>query len=326
MSSPLKNLPAHCQNCPFLLLMVEACPSTPSSSFSPSSSILFPLLSLAPYLLGLFIGVQFIRLRTTRFLCLFFLLIVQNALIEVAKNTMDEQRPEGACARTGAMPSSHSATWVAFVVWITLEKLSFFRGWNWLVIIGSWILLPLILISRVSLNYHTWEHVVAGCVIGAADAFFLFLFVKNAVDTVEIQKYIGPLPIMYDVFDWMMVKVDFHKEQFFVKQIRPKKTKANSQKILELTKTYNEVHKLKENLQKQKEILQSKVQTMTNLMNHAANTANESSKTQNDSQTTPSQGKAENQTKTSSQKGTNEKNQENSQRRVGLPTKITSFY
>lgn len=81
----------------------------------------------------------------------------QNFCLEIIKNTFKDPRPNHTCNRQFGNPSNHATFFTSLIVWTIMEKICLekaFRFKNNLVKIMLYISFPLVLYSRIYLNYH----------------------------------------------------------------------------------------------------------------------------------------------------------------------------
>eukprot|EP01101_Sappina_pedata_P002729 TRINITY_DN12943_c0_g1_i1.p1 TRINITY_DN12943_c0_g1~~TRINITY_DN12943_c0_g1_i1.p1 ORF type:complete len:239 (+),score=54.05 TRINITY_DN12943_c0_g1_i1:63-719(+) len=182
--------------------MADIMACLPDDSFT---SLALAPFSWFPYLLLGYYTLVFVVGRKLRILYLCGLIGIIGVLNEgILKNLIRQPRPELTCACGFGMPSGHAAISAGFFVWVFLDtfvtyfiKVSLVNGNG----IGSLqfsfknmkafsqvfslsTVVPLLLyiptiISRVHLNYHTWQQVAVGSIVGAliGVAYFVFTFV-----------------------------------------------------------------------------------------------------------------------------------------------------
>jgi len=187
-----------CRNFPMADLM--ACiPDTSITSLALAPFSWFPYILLGYYTL------LFVAARKIRVVYICGLIGLIGALNEgILKNLIKQPRPELTCACGYGMPSGHSAIAAGFFVWVFLDtfvtyfiKVTLVNGngvgslhfsfknlnsitkiFNFATIVPLLLYIPTI-ISRVHLNYHTWQQVTVGSIVGAliGVAYFVFTFV-----------------------------------------------------------------------------------------------------------------------------------------------------
>eukprot|EP00742_Colponemidia_sp_Colp-10_P000452 GILJ01000493.1.p1 GENE.GILJ01000493.1~~GILJ01000493.1.p1 ORF type:complete len:217 (+),score=7.86 GILJ01000493.1:110-760(+) len=172
-----------CAHCPAWLRTLESCPLRAESD---SLGWLMVLFSVIPYLVATLVSICLVMFRTTRFFILAVLLLTQQILNEfILKRLYRMPRPNGACATTFGMPSSHSAFAALTFTWVVLHLINdqTSRKWyskmlNLLVVVCFYIPQPL---SRLYLNYHSIEQVIIGTVEGILLGYVAHVIIRRVL-------------------------------------------------------------------------------------------------------------------------------------------------
>lgn len=139
------------------------------------------LSSFLPYVIFILTVLISITRRTSRGLCWFVFLGMQQVLCDATKIMIAQARPPGACSIGFGLPSNHSSmvaaisTWL-LLEWFLLEKNAPFRSWRFHKLLRNLALLfaPFVAISRHHLNYHTPGQILAGMMVGFCSASSVF--------------------------------------------------------------------------------------------------------------------------------------------------------
>jgi len=139
------------------------------------------LSSFLPYLIFILTVLISISRRTSRGLCWFVFLGMQQVLCDGTKIVLAQARPPGACSTGFGLPSNHSSMVAAISTWLVLEWLLLeqnapFKSWRFHKILRNSALLftPFVIISRHHLNYHTPGQILAGVTVGFCSASSVF--------------------------------------------------------------------------------------------------------------------------------------------------------
>ena len=139
----LSHLPEQCQDCQYLFYKWGACPQ-------PDVSIFWAINSLLPYALIIFLFLQCIATRRLSHINLFLLLLTAYIFGDrVIKTLLQSPRPDGACAKSYGLPSSHMTVLVGY----SFFAISYYKDWKIKIVL---VLLCILQgIARINLRYHT---------------------------------------------------------------------------------------------------------------------------------------------------------------------------
>ena len=198
----------HCQQCPTFFFKFESCPlhlfGLPEPSQNPEMLVLaldliFVIASLIPYFAGFLISALTIALRTEYIVSQAVIILLQQIIGNGIKHSIKEQRPQGKPSLQGScsinksfgMPSNHAAFSVSISLWYLIsrrirksnpcpnrDRISnvFKIAENVFIAIT-----PVILVSRVSLKYHTTNQIVAGSFLGSFITLTYYFFIGRNI-------------------------------------------------------------------------------------------------------------------------------------------------
>ncbi len=109
-----------CDTCPFILRILESCPSLLDNDRSNLDSILqgfWVLASVTPIILTLLIISLSLYQRTSRVFCFASIIVIGEISIVILKEIFRMPRPNGACSTTFGFPSGHAAGTTFVTTW-----------------------------------------------------------------------------------------------------------------------------------------------------------------------------------------------------------------
>jgi hypothetical protein len=153
--------------CPFYLKTLNSCPTKNISIYEiPTADTLYELamvgLSISPYFTSFLLLISVCLFRTTRGVLIMMMIFMQNMIIEFLKGNLRDPRPNYECNKQFGNPSNHACFYTSLTVWMALELIFLERKYRFsstLLKSLLFIISPLILYSRIYLNYHSVEQV-----------------------------------------------------------------------------------------------------------------------------------------------------------------------
>ena len=174
LNSPVINKNIDCSvPCNILLYLLSCCPTKRVNFFPPSSQdlieIIMILLSATPYptvFLFLCFSAYF---RTSRSVLMLIMLFIENFMVITLKSIIQEPRPNYLCNAEYGYPSNHTCFFTCILFWFICEEIftpEFFQFKYKLCLIPFAFIYPFILYSRYYLNYHSFDQIVGGFILG----------------------------------------------------------------------------------------------------------------------------------------------------------------
>lgn len=120
------------------------------------------VLSISPYFICFLLLILTALIRTTRCFFLLLMIFIENYFIEVIKNILKDPRPNWECNKQYGNPSNHAVFYSALCTWFIAEYFYCdrkFRFKNNFVKFLCFFFTPIVIYSRVYLNYHSNEQV-----------------------------------------------------------------------------------------------------------------------------------------------------------------------
>ena len=174
LNSPVINKNIDCSiPCNIFFYLMSCCPTKKLSYFPPSTNdiieIFMILLSATPYPTVFLLLCLAAYFRTSRSTLLLIMVFIENFIVIALKNIFREPRPNYLCNEEFGYPSNHSCFFTCILFWFIAEEIctpEFYQFKYKSYLIPFALIYPFILYSRYYLNYHSFEQIIGGFILG----------------------------------------------------------------------------------------------------------------------------------------------------------------
>jgi membrane-associated phospholipid phosphatase len=192
MSPLIPVIAEHCRTCLSVLKGLESCPRSHIIQNGEIIDVLLEFIwvisSTLPYFIFAAIMIHAFLRKTSRGFLILTNLLIQQLACALLKKYIAQPRPFGACSSTYGYPSSHSGFTASLAFWLILEAIiihesaHFKSSKTYAHLRNAFVLLaPLVPISRYHLNYHSFEQIVCGLIVGLLCTLMYFWIVHTTL-------------------------------------------------------------------------------------------------------------------------------------------------